>query len=420
MAGNRQRYEQAMAEANNAAWEQNWQVAVASYTQAIREFPDDIDAHMNLGLGLLELGRPEGALKVYTVAQQLSPNDPIPLEKSADALERLGRMREAATLYVRVAEMYLNQRDIRKAIANWDRATRLTPGLLQVHLRLAQSYEQIGDPASAIREYLTLAYNFQTMSDIPKSIKAAERALRVDRNSTPAINALQALNTGRRILPPAGSGASPSSRDGGFDREAKRTTGITRAAAPDADPHGPLGEAINDAMTALAIHLMEGDMTAASGDALTGLELQRQNVPGEAIAAYKRAEGQIRHPALKLNLGALLLERELPEEALKWLEEASFEPSFAVGALHGMGQALVHLRRYSASTTAVLRVIQAEDPVMHVDDASTAQLTGIYSMLSEALTRESDEIQAAANQRFLSMLQGREWRARLPDGRRQW
>jgi tetratricopeptide (TPR) repeat protein len=409
-----------MAEGNNAAWEQNWQVAVASYTQAIREFPDDIDAHMNLGLGLLELGRPEGALKVYTVAQQLSPNDPIPLEKSADALERLGRMREAATLYVRVAEMYLNQRDLRKAIANWDRATRLTPGLLQVHLRLAQSYEQIGDPASAIREYLTLAYNFQTMNDTPKAIKAAERALRVDRNSTPAINALQALNTGRRILPPAGSGASPASRDGGFDHEAKRSTGVSRAQAPDAHPQGVLAEAINEAMAALAIFLMEGDMTAASGDALTALELQRQNVHGEAIDAYKRAEGKLDHPALKLNLGALLLERDLPEDALKRFEEILYEPEFAAGALHGQGQALAKLRRYAPSSTALLRVIQAEDPAMGIEDAGSAPLTGVYAMLSEALARESDEVQAAANQRFLNMLRGPDWRARLPDGRRQW
>lgn len=409
-----------MADGNNAAWEQNWQTAVASYTQAIREFPDDLDAHMNLGLGLLELGRPEGALKVYTVAQQLSPSDPIPFEKSADALERLGRMREAATLYVRVAEMYLQQRDLRKAIANWDRATRLTPGLLQVHLRLAQSYEQIGDPASAIREYLTLAYNFQTMSDVPKAIKAAERALRVDRHSTLAVNALQALNTGRRILPPAGSGASPASRDGGFDHETRRTAAAARAQAPDADPRGPLGEAIGEAMSSLAIFLMESDMTAASGDALTGLELQRQGVPGEAIAAYKRAEGAIHHPALKLNLGALLLERELPEDALKRFEDILFEPEFAVGALHGQGQALARLRRYSPSTTALLRVIQAEDPVMQVSDAGGAPLMGIYSMLSEALARESNEVQAAANQRFLNMLHGPEWHVRLPDGRRQW
>jgi tetratricopeptide (TPR) repeat protein len=420
MAGNRAVYEQAMAEGNNAAWEQNWQVAVAAYTQAIREFPNDLEAHMNLGLGLLELGRPEGALKVYTVAQQLSPNDPIPLEKSADALERLGRLREAATQYVRVAELYLGQRDLRKAIANWDRATHLTPGLLQVHLRLAQAYEQIGDQDNAIREYLTLAYDFQNMNDLEKAIKAAERALRVNRNSTAAINALQALNTGRRILPPAGSGSAPLARDDGFDREAKRNTSQSRAVTVEADPLGPLGEAMNTALTALAIALMEGDLTPAAADALSGLELQRQNVPGDAVAAYKRAEPSLGYPALKLNLGGLLLLRDLPEDALKRLEEAAEDPVFAAGALHGVGQALSKLHHWGESNSALLRVIQAEDPAMHIEDPESAPLRGIYSMLSEALERENDEIQAAANKRFLNMLQGREWKTRLPDARRQW
>ena len=420
MAGNRALYEQAMTEGNNAAWEQNWQVAVSAYTQAIREFPDDVEAHMNLGLGLLELGRPEGALKVYTVAQQLSPNDPIPLEKSADALERLGRLREAATQYVKVAELYLAQRDLRKAIANWERATQATPGLLQVHLRLAQAYEQIGDKDNAIREYLTLAYNFQNMSDLEKAIKAAERALRVNRNSTPAINALQALTSGRRILPPAGSGGAPMARDEGFDREARRSTTQMRAAAPEADPLGPLGEAMTYALTALAVALMESDLTPAAADALTGLELQRQNVPGEAIAAYKRAESSIDYPALKLSLGGLLLQRDLPEEALRPLADGAADPALAAGALHGIGQGLAKMRQYEESNSALLRVIQAEDPAMQIDDAEHTPLRGIYSMLSEALARESEEIQAGANKRFLGMLVGRDWKTRLPDARRQW
>ncbi|MFN8378133.1 MAG: tetratricopeptide repeat protein [Anaerolineae bacterium] len=419
MAGNRELYEQAMVDGNNAAWEQNWQVAVASYTQAIREFPDDLDAHMNLGLGLLELGRPEGALKVYTVAQQLAPNDPIPLEKGADALERLGRLREAATQYIRVAELYLAQRDLRKSIANWDRATRLTPGLLQVHLRLAQAYEQIGDQENAIREYLMLAYDFQNMNDLEKAVKAVERALRVNRNSTVAINALQALHTGRRILPPAGPGTGPLPL-AGFDREAKRATSQMRKITLEADPLGPLGEAMNVALSALAVSLMENELTQAASDALAGLELQRQNMPGEAIGAYKRAEASLDYSALKLNLGGLLLQRELPEDALSRLDEAADDPTFAVGALHGVGQALAKLRRYEESNTALLRVIQAVDPAMHIDDPEHAPLRGIYSMLSDALTRESDEIQKAANVRFLNMLQGRDWKTRLPDARRQW
>src|SRR5690349_11517628 len=149
MAGNREAYEQAMNAGHNAAWDQEWPLAIQSYGRAIQEFPEDPDAHIHLGLALLEGGRLEDALKVYTRAHQLSPDDPIPLEKSADVLERLGRLREAAQQYINVAEIYFGQRDLEKTIGNWERATRLTPGLVAIHAKLAQLRERIGDNKGA-------------------------------------------------------------------------------------------------------------------------------------------------------------------------------------------------------------------------------------------------------------------------------
>jgi Flp pilus assembly protein TadD len=125
MPGNRQAYEQSMNAGHNAAWDQEWSAAVSAYGRAIQEFPQDSDAHIHLGLALLRSGRLEDALKVYTRAHQLAESDPIPLEKSADVLERMGRLREAAQQYVNVAEIYLTQRDLSKAIGNWEKATRL-------------------------------------------------------------------------------------------------------------------------------------------------------------------------------------------------------------------------------------------------------------------------------------------------------
>src|SRR5215218_5803954 len=152
MARNREAYEQAMNSGHNAAWDQEWGMAVASYGRAIQEFPEDPEAHIHLGLGLLEMGRLEDALKVYTRAHQLGPDDPIPLEKSADVLERMGRLKEAAQQYINVAEIYFSQKDLDKTIGNWERATRLTPGLVTIHAKLAQIRERIGDNKSAIRE----------------------------------------------------------------------------------------------------------------------------------------------------------------------------------------------------------------------------------------------------------------------------
>src|SRR5690606_30950957 len=96
MAGNAEAYEQAMNTGHNAAWEQSWSDAIAAYGQAIKEFPQDPEAHIHLGLSLLKGGRLDDALKVYTRAHQLAKDDPIPLEKSAEVLEAMGRLREAA------------------------------------------------------------------------------------------------------------------------------------------------------------------------------------------------------------------------------------------------------------------------------------------------------------------------------------
>src|SRR5690606_907748 len=116
-------------------------LAIQSYGRAIHEYPDDPEAHIHLGLALLEVGRLQDALKVYSRAHQLAPQDPIPLEKSAEVLERIGRLREAAQQYINVAEIYFSQHDFDKTMANWERATQLSPGLIAVHGKLAQLKE---------------------------------------------------------------------------------------------------------------------------------------------------------------------------------------------------------------------------------------------------------------------------------------
>src|SRR5690606_13044343 len=129
-------------------------------------------------------------------------NDPIPLEKSAEVLEAMGRLREAAQQYVNVAEIYLNQRDLDKAVATWEKATRLSPGFVSVHAKLAQAYERMGNKKRAIYQYLTMAFNFQRSGETEKGVKSAQRALRIDRKHAQALNILRALETGGEVLPP--------------------------------------------------------------------------------------------------------------------------------------------------------------------------------------------------------------------------
>ena len=417
MPGDRQAYEQAMNAGHNAAWDQDWQVAIAAYGRAIQEFPEDPEAHIHLGLGLLEVGRLEDALKVYTRAHQLAPDDPIPLEKSADVLERMGRLREAAQQYINVSEVYLSQRDLDKAIGNWERATRLTPGLIPVHAKLAQAYERVGDKKKAIREYLTLAFNFQRTNDNDKAIKAAQRALRLEKNNPQVLNTLRALESGGRILPPSDDGVT-GTRATSFEREAPTPKG-KRDQVGESDPLGPIGEAMTDALGMLAIHVMESVSLEGAADALAGMEAQRQGYQDEAIEAYQRAEGKMRHPALKLNLGALLLLRDRPDEAIRHLNDVIQHPQLMAGGLHGLGQAHFKLGKHKQAVRYLLQSLQAVDTSLAVDAAETSELNSIYKQLSTVLERLNDEALSTINMRFTSLLEGKDWKQRIADTRRQ-
>lgn len=424
MPGNRQVYEQAMNAGHSAAWDQDWIVAVEAYGRAIREFPTDPDAHIHLGLGLLELGRLDDAYKVYTRAHQLSPDDPIPLEKSADVLERLGRLREAAQQYVNVSEIYLSQRDIDKAIMNWERATRLTPGLIQIHAKLAQGYERVGDKKKAIREYLLLAYNFQRTNDTDRALKAAQRALRIEPGSSVILNTIRALEAGRAIQPPAVDESPIQVRPGAFDKDARGLAGKRpNAADMEADPLGPMGEAMTDALGILAVSVMESGQLEAAADALQGMELQRQGARKEAIEAYHRAEAKLRLPALKMNLGALLLLENRLEDAHKSLMEASHDAHLAPGAEHGLGLVyLRHGRHRDAIRHLLICLEHVESQLSMIDDFSMedADAPSIYQTIGNEIPSVTDEASGRIANRLKEVLEGKDWKVRLPETRRQW
>ena len=108
MAENLQEYQELMEIGNDAAWKQHWEAAIDAYTQAVEFAPEgDAEALINLGLALLNNQNINKALKVYNQASKIAPQDPVPLEGAADALEKLGRLKEAAHQYVKVAEAYI-------------------------------------------------------------------------------------------------------------------------------------------------------------------------------------------------------------------------------------------------------------------------------------------------------------------------
>jgi tetratricopeptide (TPR) repeat protein len=411
MPGNRDAYEQSMNAGHGAAWDQDWRAAANYYARAVQEFPEDPEAHIHLGLALLNNDRLEESLRVYKRAHQLAPDDPIPLEKSADVLERMGRLKEAAQQYVNVADVYLSQRDLSKAIGNWERSTQLTPGLTAIHAKLAQAYERIGENKKAIREYLKLAANFRVQNETDKAIKAVERALRLDKKNAQALNTLRALQSGGQVILEDDDDDAPVPD--------KRSTGESkRVEVKEADPLGPMGEAMTEAMGLLASFVIESEDMEAIGDAMQAMEMQRQSLGDQAIDAYIRAEPRMRHPALKMNLGGLLLRANRADEAVKHLSEAVTSPELQSGAFHALGWAYSKMGKQKQGVKNLIRALQLVDESMTMDPEEMAELNSTYDRLSKTLAERSDETLAPINERFVKLLTGKDWKQRIAETRR--
>jgi len=407
---------------HEAAWSQDWATASDHYGRALAEFPDDPEVHLNLGFSLLNADRLDEALKVYNRANQLVPEDPIPLEKSADVLERMGRLREAAGQYANVADVYLKQRDINKAIGNWEKATELTPGLVALHAKLAQAYRKIGDKKRAVYHFLMVAHNLNASGDNARAKDAAERALALNRRNVEALNALQAIESGSQMQPPKPvEDAKPDTGNTTLDFGDTGTL-FDETDPKESDPLGPMGEAMNDALTSLATNIMmSGGFETGGVEALQAMELQRQGLHNEAINAYKEANKAMHHPALSMNLGALLLLNERPGEAIGPLNEAATEERLKPGAYHALGQAYFNQDKYKKALSFLAQAAETSE-LQNTDDTDTqATIRSIYEDVRQALNQrgENDQTLAAVCRRVQRLLSGNEWERRLQDARHQ-
>ena len=274
MPGSEELFQQAMNEGHSAAWDQEWDKVGAAYRRALQEFPDHPRALNSLALALYQVADFEEALKTYMRVVQLSPNDPIAVEKVAQLSERLGDLNTAIGAAMRAADLYLNQREVDKALENWVRVTTLNPEHAAAHSRLALVHEKLGHSQQAVNEYLAIASLYQRSGDAAKTQQLVDRALQLMPASPEARQAAALLRTGQLLPKPVRSKGGTGPIRMAQVRELEKP----REATPGLDP---IAEARQKALTQLAEILFDySDESPAS--------VQRRG-----LAAIVRGTGQL-------------------------------------------------------------------------------------------------------------------------------
>ncbi|HEX6270841.1 MAG TPA: tetratricopeptide repeat protein [Anaerolineales bacterium] len=443
MPGREDVFQKAMNEGHSAAWDQEWSKAAAAYRKALQEIPDHPKALNSLGLALFQQGNFDEALPIYKRLVQIAPDDPIPMEKLAQLLERTGHLKEAINGASRAAELFLNQRDVDKAVENWVRVTSLDPDHVMAHSRLALVHERLGHKPQAATEYIAVASLVQRTGNMQKTAELVHRALQLMPESTEAQQAQTLLRAGqllpKPLRPKGGTGPIAMSQVKQLDQPKKQAdSGLD-----------PIAEARRKALTRLAEILFEyttddgpsvqarrGLQALMRGTGQLSMQASEQTKVvlhlGQAIDAQTKdkeaqaaeelehaLEAGFDHPALYFDLGLLRSQGDRLESAMRHLQHAVKHHDFALGARLLMGQ--IHRRhgRFGPASIEYLEALKLAD-AMTVPAEQADGIAQLYEPLIEAQAVQTDD--AALNRlcdNISDMLMRKDWRDHLHKAREQ-
>jgi tetratricopeptide (TPR) repeat protein len=114
--------------------------AAQAYEKAVEAAPEWVEARINLGTTMYQLGKMEEAHKHFSMAVRFEPQNALAEFNLGCVLEQLGNTAEA--------------------IAHLSRAVELSPSLADGHLNLALAYEKHGQIQSAVR-HLSLYVRYE-------------------------------------------------------------------------------------------------------------------------------------------------------------------------------------------------------------------------------------------------------------------
>jgi len=127
------------------------------------------------------------AIAVYKRIAKLAPEEIRPLEKLADLYVQQGVMSEARPLFLQLAEIHLKSNRQPEAVALLRKLLLAEPDNLRIQIRLADLYTAMGQTNDAIEAYVSAAQRALARGDSTECEKLADRALKLDPKNMAAV-----------------------------------------------------------------------------------------------------------------------------------------------------------------------------------------------------------------------------------------
>jgi pilus assembly protein FimV len=127
------------------------------------------------------------AIAVYKRIAKLAPEEIRPLEKLADLYVQQGVMSEARPLFVQLAEIHLKTHRQPEAVALLKKLLMAEPDNLRIQVRLADLYQAMGQNREAIEAYISASQRALARGDQAECEKLADKVLKLEPGNLAAL-----------------------------------------------------------------------------------------------------------------------------------------------------------------------------------------------------------------------------------------
>ena len=184
--------------------------AIKEYERLLEDNPNDVNTLNRIGDLWVRINRNDEAVKVFTkiadhyskdgfflkaiaIYKKINKLDPSKLDvyaRLADLYAKQGLAMEAKSQYQVLADYYLKHGDPPNAVLIYRKISELDPNSINVHVKLADLYVQVGKTAEALKEYDRVGRMLLKRAMLDEAVQVFRKALKIDPRNTELVDSL--------------------------------------------------------------------------------------------------------------------------------------------------------------------------------------------------------------------------------------